>query len=139
MIIRHFEEIAQSERAVHADNWSSFRLLNRDDGMGFSMHETWINPDTETHIWYKHHLEAVYCIEGDGELVPLIGNDDKPGQAPAIPIRPGMLYALNQHDRHLLRANTRLRMICVFNPALRGDEKHGPDGAYEPAPESLAV
>lgn len=132
MIVRHFEEIAQSDRAVHSDNWSSFRLLTRDEGMGFSMHETWINPGTETHIWYKHHLEAVYCIEGDGEIVPLTGTEAEPTAEAAIAIRPGMLYALDKHDRHLLRANTRLRMICVFNPPLRGDEKHGPDGAYAP-------
>jgi L-ectoine synthase len=127
MIIRTFSEIYESERAVHADTWSSFRLLTRADGMGFSLHETWIHPGTETHIWYKHHLEAVYCIEGEGEIVPL----DAAGQ-PGLPvlIHPGLMYALNEHDRHLLRADTKLRLICVFNPALRGDEVHGPDGAY---------
>jgi hypothetical protein len=40
MIVRHFNEIEQSSRAVHAQNWSSFRLLTRDDGMGFSLHES---------------------------------------------------------------------------------------------------
>jgi hypothetical protein len=48
MIVRHFNEIEQSSRAVHAQNWSSFRLLTRDDGMGFSLHETWIHPNTQT-------------------------------------------------------------------------------------------
>lgn len=123
MIIRHFEEISKTEHAVHADTWSSFRLLTQQDGMGFSMHETWIHPNTETHIWYKHHLEAVYCIEGEGEIEPF-------GTGQPIAIKPGMLYALNQHDRHLLRATTRLRLICVFNPPLRGDERHDADGAY---------
>jgi L-ectoine synthase len=127
MIIRQFSEIAQSPSAVHAENWSSFRLLTKTDGMGFSMNETWINAGTETHIWYKHHFEAVYCIEGEGEIEPY-------GSGAPIPIVPGMLYALNEHDRHLLRAKTKLRLICVFNPPLRGDETHGEDGAY-PKPE----
>ena len=132
MIIRHFNEIRMSPRAVHAETWTSFRLLTRDDGMGFSLHETWIHPDTETHIWYKHHLEAVYCIEGEGEIEP-VGADGK-GNGQPVSIRPGMMYALNNNDRHFLRAHSQLRLICVFNPPLRGDEVHGPDGAYVTAP-----
>lgn len=128
MIVRRFEDILPSPRAVHADTWSSFRLLTRDDGMGFSLHETWIHPGTQTHIWYKHHLEAVYCIEGEGEIEP-VGADGR-GTGEPITIKPGVMYALDAHDRHFLRARTRLRLICVFNPPLRGDEKHGPDGAY---------
>lgn len=131
MIIRHFNEIRMSPRAVHADTWTSFRLLTRDDGMGFSLHETWIHPGSETHIWYKHHLEAVYCIEGEGEI-EAIGEDGK-GNGKPEPIRPGMMYALDNHDRHFLRAHSQLRLICVFNPPLRGDEVHGPDGAYAAA------
>lgn len=134
MIVRHFEDIRRSPRAIHADTWSSFRLLTRDDGMGFSLHETWIHPDTETHIWYKHHLEAVYCIEGEGEIEPV--DADGRGNGEPIAIRPGMMYALDAHDRHFLRARSRLRLICVFNPPLRGDETHGPDGAYAPVTES---
>lgn len=136
MIVRHFEDILPSSRAVHADNWSSFRLLTRDDGMGFSLHETWIHPGTETHIWYKHHFEAVYCIEGDGEIEPV--DADGRGCGRPIPIKPGVMYALDAHDRHLLRAHTRLRLICVFNPPLRGDETHDADGAYA-APDTATA
>lgn len=136
MIVRHFEDILASARAVHADNWSSFRLLTRDDGMGFSLHETWIHPGTETRIWYKHHLEAVYCIEGEGEVEPVDASGR--GNGHPIPIKPGMMYALDDHDRHLLRARTRLRLICVFNPPLRGDETHDGDGAYA-VPEDAAA
>ena len=106
MIVRHFNEIEQSSRAVHAQNWSSFRLLTRDDGMGFSLHETLVN------------------TEGVG--------DGKP-----FAIKAGMLYALNANDRHLLRAFSRLRLVCVFNPPLRGDEQHDADGAYAPASDTI--
>ena len=136
MIVRHFEEILPTERAVHTDNWSSFRLLTRGDGMGFSLHETWIQPGTETYIHYKHHLEAVYCIEGDGELEIAGPGREKTGEIHRI--RPGMMYALDAHDRHYLRARSRLRLICVFNPPLRGDETHGEDGAYA-APASTGA
>lgn len=139
MIVRRFEDILPSERAVHADTWSSFRLLTRDDGMGFSLHETWIHPGTATHIWYKHHVEAVYCIEGEGE-VELVDRHGEPTGA-RVTLKPGVMYALDAHDRHLLRARTRLRLICVFNPPLRGDETHDREGAYPaagPAPAAPA-
>jgi hypothetical protein len=34
---------------------------------------------------------------------------------PVPGIRPGTVYALDQHNKHVLRATTRLRMVCVFN------------------------
>ena len=58
------------------------------------------------------------------------------------PIGPGTLYALDDHDRHILHADTLLRMICVFNPPLVGPETHDADGAYplltEPSPRDAA-
>lgn len=127
MIVRHFEDAKNSNRRVGTANWTSFRLLLENDGMGFSMHETWIHAGTETLIWYRHHLEAVYCIEGTGEIeLTDSGNIHR--------ITPGTLYALDQHDRHLLRADTKMRMICVFNPPLQGQEVHDEHGVYA-APE----
>ena len=123
MIVRRLENIKNTERDVHAHTWNSRRLLLRDDKMGFSMHDTLIHAGMETAMWYRNHLEAVYCIEGEGELVELAS-----GKTHAI--GPGTIYALNAHDRHVLRARTTLRMICVFNPPLTGREVHGPDHSY---------
>lgn len=123
MIVRTMREIEGSENDVVTQNWASRRILLRKDGMGFSLHETVIFPGTETYIWYKNHLEAVCCIEGEGEieLVP---------QGTKFKLEPGVTYALDQHDRHCLRAKTRMRMICVFNPPLTGREVHDHEGAY---------
>ncbi|AXE34848.1 ectoine synthase [Chromobacterium phragmitis] len=127
MIVRHLEKLLGTERDVDGGNWISRRLLTADDGMGFSMHDTIIKSGTETPIWYKHHLEAVYCIAGKGEI-ELVGSGE------IFPIQPGMLYALNRHDRHLLRASETLQLICVFNPPVTGREVHDADGAYAPSP-----
>ena len=83
--------------------------------MGYSVNDTLIKPGAELEMAYKHHFETVYCIEGEGEITDLAT-----GQT--YPISPGTLYALNQHDRHVLRANrgTHMRMVCVFNPPLTG-------------------
>lgn len=94
--------------------------------MGFSFHDTILHAGSETIMWYRYHLEAVYCIEGEGLL-------EETDSGVVHRIGPGTLYALNRHDRHKLRALSELRMICVFNPALTGGEVHQQDGSYPPA------
>ncbi len=128
MIVRQIDEIKGSQSEVKAPNgnWTSRRMLTKSDGMGFSFHETIIHAGTETHIHYTHHLEAVYCIEGSGEIQTLA--DGK-----VYPITPGTMYALNENDEHLLRGHEEMRLICVFNPPLTGDEVHRADGSYAPA------
>ena len=123
MIVRRLSELRGGDREVQAPTWVSRRLLLARDGMGFSMHETTLHAGTETRMWYRHHLEAVYCIEGEGELEEL-------PDGPTHRIAAGTLYALDAHDRHVLRAKTDLRMVCVFNPPLVGPEVHDADGVY---------
>ena len=125
MIVRRLDEIIGSERDVKAENgnWVSRRLLLRDDEMGYSLHETTVFAGTETFIHYKNHLEAVYCVKGEGEI-----EDLETGQIHNI--RDGTMYALNSHERHHLRAKTDMRMVCVFNPALTGTEVHDREGSY---------
>lgn len=126
MIVRDLSAIVGSERDVYTENWNSRRLLLAGDAMGFSLHDTLIHPGTETTMCYENHLEAVYCIEGEGEITVL-------PDGPTYPIRPGVMYALNEHDRHCLRATTQLRMVCVFNPPVSGQEVHDENGAYPAA------
>ena len=123
MIVRELQQAEKSSRRIVAQNWESTRLLLKADRMGFSMHVTTIYPETITPMCYRNHLEAVLCIEGEGEIESI-------DEARVCPVRPGTLYALDKHDRHVLRARTRMRMVCVFNPPLSGEEVHGPDGAY---------
>ncbi|PKL39525.1 MAG: L-ectoine synthase [Spirochaetae bacterium HGW-Spirochaetae-1] len=125
MIVKMIDEIIGSEHDIMAGNgnWLSRRILLKNDGMGFSFHETIIFPDTETHIWYKNHLEAVYCIEGEGEI-ETVGDGKKYG------IMPGMLYALDKNDEHWLRCSKKMKLICVFVPPLTGAEVHDGDGSY---------
>lgn len=123
MIVRKLEEVTGTERETSAATWTSRRLLLKGDGMGFSLHDTILFAGTETEMEYKHHLEAVYCIEGKGRLKDLVNNRE-------YPIEAGTMYALSGHERHILIAEEQLRMVCVFNPPIVGSETHGPDGAY---------
>lgn len=118
-------DVIGSEREVQGEGWISRRLLLKKDGMGFSMHETIIPAGAELKLWYKNHLEAVYCVQGNGSIEDL-------GTGEVHAIKDGVLYALDQHDRHILRGGSEdMRMICVFNPPVTGRETHDEDGSYQ--------
>lgn len=123
MIVRTLADAEATDRRVVTDNWESTRLLLKGDGMGFSFHITTIYAGTETHMHYQNHLESVYCISGQGEVQSVA--DGK-----THPLRPGTLYVLDRHDKHILRAHTELITACVFNPPLNGREVHDENGVY---------
>ena len=123
MIVRHQRDVIGSSRDVRSTGWRSLRLLLAEDGMGFSFHITTIDAGAALEMAYAHHLESVYCIAGRGTLQDL-------GSGELHMIEPGVVYALDRHDRHILRAATPLSLACVFNPPLLGREVHDESGAY---------
>jgi len=123
MIVKHLEDVIGTEFDIDTPTWNSRRLILKKDNVGFSLHDTVIKAGTETMIWYKHHIEAVYCVEGEGEI-ELIDTQE------TYSIRPGTLYVLNGHEKHWLRGKTDMRMVCVFNPPCTGQEVHDEEGAY---------
>ncbi len=132
MIVRNLAEAEQgSRRIVSPDgNWESTRLLLKDDNMGFSFHITTIYKGADFRMHYQNHLESVYCMSGEGEVETLA--DGKKYR-----IAPGTLYILDQHDEHILRAFSEMKMACVFNPPLNGKEVHNAEGAYELQAEEI--
>ncbi len=122
MIVRHMKDIIGSDREVETDEFISRRIILKEDGMGFSFHETIIKAGTDMFIWYANHLESVYCISGKGEI-EVVGGE-------TYTIEPGMLYGLDGHEKHYLRAEEELRLMCVFNPPLTGREVHDENGTY---------
>jgi len=126
MIIVDKAALEGSPRDASGPGWRSLRFLVQQDGMGFTMTETTIAPGAELHLHYRHHIEACYCLSGFGRVREV-------ATGALHEIRPGVLYAPNAHDPHILEVtgDVPLRLICVFSPALRGDEVHGPDGSYD--------
>jgi len=116
MIVRSLDGILNTERDVDWGSGHSRRLLLKRDGMGFALADTTVTAGTEVTLQYKNHVEACYVIEGTGEL--------EFGNGQVEPIRPGLMYALDQHDRHTVRAHTDLRIVSVFNPPIEGPERH---------------
>lgn len=123
MIVRSLDELTGTERETRAETWSSRRFLLREDGMGFSLHDTIIHAGTTTEMHYQNHLEAVYCIEGKGTLKDLTNNQE-------FTIEAGTMYALSGNEKHILIAEEKMRMVCVFNPPLKGPETHDGNGVY---------
>ncbi|ADJ28837.1 ectoine synthase [Nitrosococcus watsonii] len=132
MIVRDYNKAKETDRRVVASQWESVRLLLKSDNMGFSFHITTIYKGAELPMEYKHHLESVYCLSGEGEVETLA--DGK-----IYPIRPGVIYILDQNDQHILRAKTEMQMACVFNPPLTGKEVHDSSGAYPLEAEAVTA
>ncbi|PZT71688.1 MULTISPECIES: ectoine synthase [unclassified Streptomyces] len=117
MIIRDLETV----KSVDWGNGLSRRFLTESDGVGYSITDTTVRAGTKSRLEYRNHLESCYCIEGSGEVIELDGT--------VHPITPGRLYSLDEHDAHFLVASPHedLRLVCVFTPALQGDEVHSLD------------
>jgi L-ectoine synthase len=123
MIVCTLDETRKSPRNVVSNGWESARMLLKDDGLGFSFHITTMKAGAELRMHYKHHLEAVFILQGEGEIEDL-------GSGKRHELRPGTLYALNANDRHVVRPRTDLITACVFNPPVTGREVHDDTGAY---------
>ena len=126
MQVRTLDEITDTERDVRGDGWRARRHFVHADGLGFSLSETTVDAGREMHVWYKHHQEACYVIEGAAEIT-------ERDTSRVHRIGPGDAYAPGQ-DRHAIRVLEPLRLVCVFKPALTGQETHDADGSY-PLPE----
>lgn len=120
------EQILNTSRDVRGPVWASRRFLLAEDGVGFTLTETTVEAGSDQILWYKHHVEANYVIEGEGEVEDMASGE-------VFALQPGAIYVLDRHDRHRLKAFTRMRLVCVFNPALTGAETHDTDGSYLPA------
>ncbi|MFJ9559409.1 ectoine synthase [Streptomyces fuscichromogenes] len=119
MIVRRLEEVT----SVDWGNGLSRRFLTLGDGVGYTVTDTIVRAGTKSRLEYRNHLESCYCIAGSGEVIDTEGT--------VHPITPGTLYSLDRHDAHWLVAHPEedLRLVCVFTPALRGDERHDLDSS----------
>ncbi|GFG55527.1 L-ectoine synthase [Mycolicibacterium agri] len=126
MIVRTTEEITGTERDVADKDWRSKRIILAGDGVGFSFHETTINANSVSEFHYRHHVEAVWVVEGSGTLTDLETGRD-------YPLRAGTMYLLDGHERHRVVCDDQLRMLCVFNPPVTGNEVHDETGSYPKA------
>ena len=122
MFVRSLNDVEKTDYFVDWGNGTSHRMLTEADGMGFTVCHTVVKKGSESLLEYRNHLEACYCIGGEGEVEDMNGN--------VYPIKVGDIYVLNQYDKHYLRGgkDTDLILVSVFNPPLKGTERHNLKG-----------
>lgn len=124
MIVKHLNEILGTAAHARGDGWESRRILLAPDGLGYSLHDTLVKEGSVLELEYKNHVETNYCIAGEGEV-------EEVSTGRIWPLAQGSVYVLDGHERHILRAlKGDLRLVCVFTPALSGQEVHDASGSY---------
>jgi L-ectoine synthase len=123
MIVRTINEITDTDADIQTENWRSKRIVLAKEQVGFSVHETTLYAGTVNQFWYANHIEAVFIVEGEGEITDLATGETHQ-------LAPGSLYLLNDHDKHEVRPRTEMRTVCVFNPPITGREVHDENGVY---------
>ncbi|KAI8518254.1 hypothetical protein Bbelb_042710 [Branchiostoma belcheri] len=107
---------------------SSCQFLLRDDKFGVSVTLTSVftRPETVNGVpmWYKNHKETAYYINGNMTYQWEEGKQEasfRPG---------GTAFMMNKNDPHRALPKEESLKLCVFYPALVGNEKHSFDGGY---------
>jgi L-ectoine synthase len=104
VIVRSVQQITGTDRDVQTPNWRSKRIVLARENVSFSVHETTLYAGTVNDFWYTNHIEAVFIIEGEGELL-----NKETGEVHQL--GPGSLYLLDDHERHQLRPRSQMRTV----------------------------
>ncbi len=127
MIVRSLADVKSAGSYGEKEGvWSSARYLLKSDDVGFTLTMTTVSRGQILELEYKNHIEANLVIEGQASLIDVVSNT-------TYELGPGDMYTLDMHDRHKVHALTDLKLVCVFSPALKGDETHDEDGSYPAA------
>jgi len=124
MIVRSLKSIIDTPAHVKGETFESRRILLAADNLGYSLHDTICKLGSTQLLHYKNHIETNYVIEGEGEVENVATGE-------VFPLSPGTVYVLDRHEAHILRVTKGdMRIICVFTPALSGQETHDATGSY---------
>ena len=124
MIVKSLNDVIGSADHATGDGWESRRILLARDGLGYSLHDTVVAEGQTLELEYKNHVETNYCIAGEGTVTNVLTGE-------VFPLAAGTVYVLDQNEPHILTATKGdLRLVCVFTPALTGEETHDADGSY---------
>lgn len=123
MKVVKLDDLNETEYDVVHGNWRSRRMVLAKDKVGFSFHITILKAGTSTEMWYANHVECVYVYQGKGTLT----NRDTGEE---FVLEPGVMYLLNDGDKHTVTVEEDIHCTCVFNPPVTGREVHDENGVY---------
>lgn len=132
-LIKTLDDIKKEDMVRYMPNKAceSRRYFLRQDQMGFSLHETVVYKGKDMYLHYLNHLEAVFITKGTG-WIEFVSSKEEKGKGERYRLEPGTAYALNEHDKHWLGANSDedMHCICVFFPPCDGKEVHNQEGSF---------
>jgi quercetin dioxygenase-like cupin family protein len=128
MFVKRASEMRSAGRELVVANGCArtIRMLTQVDDLGFGFSDVHFAPGADTVLWYKHHWEANFVLDGTGEVTELTSKT-------SCKLEPALAYNVGPRDRHRLRAITDLRLVSIFCPAPRGDEQHDAEGTLPPS------
>jgi L-ectoine synthase len=122
MITKHKDNLKSTKNQVTTNAYTSTRFLLKEDGLGLTLTDIYLNPEIDAIYHYPHHLEIAYCLEGKAILENL--EDGTIHEVTA-----GFIWATTK-ERFRFKVLETVRLICVFNPALVGPEIADKDGSF---------
>jgi L-ectoine synthase len=128
LTVKRLDELraAGREMAVAGGSARSIRVLLQEDRLGFTLCDVRMAAGNRNELWYKHHWEANFILEGSGMVSDLNTGESWPLEA-------GTVYIVGPNDQHSVEAVSDLHLISIFNPPLRGEEQHDKEGALPPS------
>tara|TARA_R110000824_G_scaffold253416_1_gene442345 strand:+ start:3464 stop:3835 length:372 start_codon:yes stop_codon:yes gene_type:complete len=121
MIVKHYKDSLVVE--CPKGQFTSHRFLTKQDDVGFSFTRTIINTGGPYQWHYQKHKESCYCESGKGLVKNLVTREE-------YRIYPGVMYCLDKNEPHEFTAFEETSLLCVFTPALLGNEVHDSEGSY---------
>ena len=123
MKVVNVNDLDGTEYDVTHGNWQSRRMVLAKDKVGFSFHITVLKAGTSSEFWYANHVEAVYVYQGKGTLL-----DRDTGEEYVL--EQGVMYMLDDADKHTVPVEEEIHCAFVFNPPGSGREVHDENGVY---------
>ena len=101
------------------------RPLLAGDGIGLSLSDLTTQAGASIDLWYRHHVEANYLVEGSAQIL-----DKASGQSHALV--PGDMFVIGPRDKHRVSNTHGARWLSIFNPPITGSEHYDNLGGYPP-------
>jgi L-ectoine synthase len=115
MLIKRKSDLLGTNRHVKNHAYETARFLLEPDGAGVTLTDILLEPGIKETYGYKDHLEIAYCVSGKAEL-----QDLKTLETHLI--EPGVMWLAKPGETFTFVASESTRLICVFNPAFKGEE-----------------
>src|SRR6478736_3938119 len=92
MFVRTLDDVRADglEVVIAGGSARTARFITARDGVGFAFSDVFQGAGGEAQLWYKHHWEANYILEGTGEV-------EEVATGRRWPLAPGTIYVVGSY------------------------------------------